>query len=107
GPGRRAGSIGPAEFGPPGDEKRGRSPRRMHLVRKPLCEDPFSLNPRGFRGRLIAAVRRRGSRARRWPRLRFCLVQAVLVVALLLAVARLPQRARGRRDYVSAPLGLG
>src|SRR5438445_9983851 len=79
----------------------------MHLVRKPLCEDPFSLNPRGFGGRLIAAVPRRGSRARRWPRLRFCLVQPVPVVALLLAVARLPQRARGRRDYVSAPLGLG
>ena len=29
----------------PGDEKSGRSPRRMHLVRKPLFEDPFSLDP--------------------------------------------------------------
>src|SRR2546421_8694877 len=79
----------------------------MHLVRKALCEDPFSLDPRGFRGRLIAALRRRGSRARGWPRLRFRFVQPVPMVSLLLAMARLPQWARGRRDHVSARVGIG
>src|SRR6266550_4139281 len=79
----------------------------MHLVRKPLCEDPFSLNRRGFRGRLIAAVRRRGSRARERPRLRLRPVDLVSMVSLLLAMARLPQWARGRRDHVSARVGFG
>src|SRR2546421_8437159 len=79
----------------------------MPLVRKPLYEVPFSLDPRGFRGRLIAAIRCRGSRAREWPRLRFRPVQRVPVVSLLLAMARLPQWARGRRDHVSARVGFG
>src|SRR3989442_16041709 len=79
----------------------------MHLVRKALSEDPFSLDPRGFRGRLIAALRRRGSRARGWPRLRFRFVQPVPMVSLLLAMARLPQWARRRRDHVSARVGIG
>src|SRR2546421_6171727 len=79
----------------------------MHLVRKHLFEDPFFLDLRGFRGRLIAAIRRRGSRARGWPRPRFRFVQPVPMVSLLLAMARVPQWARGRRDYVSARVGLG
>src|SRR6266550_7337353 len=79
----------------------------MHLVRKPLSEGPFSLDLRGFRGRLLAAVRRRGSHARGWPRLRFRLVQHVSMVSLLLAMARLPQWARGGRDHVSARVGIG
>src|SRR5205809_2389690 len=79
----------------------------MHLVRKPLSKDPFSLDSRGFWGRLIAAIRRRGSRARGWPRLRFRLVHPLPMVSLLLAMARLPQWARGRRDHLPARVGLG
>src|SRR2546430_8792429 len=106
GGGLRATSIAPAESRPGGAEI-GVITAANASGAEAFMLGPFSLEPRGFRGCLIEAIHRSGSRARGRSPLRFGPIQPVPVVPVLLAMARVSQWTRGGRDYLSSHIGLG